>query len=62
MDTTISGTFVVMFICLTVFCILTILAVWVMLCSVDLSCEMENSQPHVEEIEMIDMENGRNSS
>ena len=62
MGTTISGIFVVMFICLTAFCILTILALWVMLCKVDLSCATENSHQCVEEIEMIDMENGRNSS
>ena len=62
MGTTISGIFVVMFICLTAFCILTILALWVMLCKVDLSCATENALPCVEEIEMIDMENGRNSS
>ena len=62
MGTTISGIFVVMFICLTAFCILTILALWVMLCKVDLSCATENSHLCVEEIEMIDMENGRNSS
>ena len=62
MGTTISGIFVVMFICLTAFCILTILALWVMLCRVDLSCTTENSHQCIEEIEMIDMENGRNSS
>ena len=62
MGTTISGIIVVMFICLTAFCILTILALWVMLCKVDLSCATENSHQCVEEIEMIDMENGRNSS
>ena len=62
MGTTISGMFVVMFICFTAFCMLAILALWVMLCNVDLSHITESSHQRVEEIEMIEIENGRNSS